>query len=70
MKGAPKRDVILRIPGNAAIAGTLTDPRIVVPREVKSVGNILKAIGNRITGHSGPVAGNADCNALAARALR
>ena len=70
MKGAPKRDVILRIPGNAAIAGTLTDPRIVVPREVKSVGNILKAIGNRITGHSGPVAGNADCNALSARALR
>ncbi len=70
MKGAPKRDVILRIPGNAAIAGTLTDPRIVVPREVKSVGNILKAIGNRITGHSGPVTGNADCNALAARALR
>ncbi len=70
MNGAPKQDVILRIPGNASIGGTLTDPRIVVPREVKSVGNILKAIGNRITGHSGPVAGNADCDALAARALR
>ncbi len=70
LRGAPKRDVILRIPGSATVAGTIRAPALSVPPQVKSVGNILKAIGNRITGNSGPVATDADCRGLAARALR
>ncbi len=70
LNGAPKRDVILHIPGTARVTGTIQSPALSVPPEVKSVGNILKAIGNRITGHSGPVAQDADCAGMAARALR
>jgi hypothetical protein len=36
---------------------------------VKSVGNIFKAIGRAISGDNGPRATDADCGALAARAL-
>ncbi|MFS0772683.1 AsmA family protein [Sphingomonas sp. 1P08PE] len=70
LTGAPKREVILRIPGTATVAGTIRSPDLVIPPQVKSVGNILKAIGRRIGGNSGPVATDANCTALAARALR
>ncbi len=70
LRGSPKREVLLRIPGSVSVAGTLQQPRLVVPDEVKSVGNIFKAIGNKIAGKSGPVATDADCAGLAARALR
>lgn len=69
MRGAPKRQAILRIPGSVTVTGTLQQPSLTVPPQVKSVGNILRAIGNRITGHSGPVATDANCTSLAARAL-
>ncbi|OYY91331.1 MAG: hypothetical protein B7Y45_03385 [Sphingomonas sp. 28-66-16] len=68
--GAPKRDSALRLPGSITITGTVRDPQVVVPHEVKSVGNILKGIGRAITGKQGPVAKDADCGALAASALR
>ncbi|WP_233150989.1 AsmA family protein [Sphingomonas mollis] len=70
LRGAPKQSVLLRIPGSATVGGTLQNPALSVPPQVKSVGNIFKAIGNRITGHSGPVATDADCRSLTARALR
>ena len=70
LHGAPKRRAMLRIPGSASLTGTLQQPSLTVPPSVKSVGNILRAIGNRITGHSGPVAMDANCTELAARALR
>ena len=70
LTGAPKRGSVLRLPGAAYLTGTLEAPNLVVPREVKSVGNVLKAIGRAITGRQGPVAEDADCAGLAARALK
>lgn len=70
LTGAPKQGAVLRLPGEAYLRGTISSPAIVVPPEVKSVGNIFKAIGRAIKGTQGPIAGNADCAALAARALR
>ena len=70
LTGAPKRGSVLRLPGAAYLTGTLEAPNLVVPRKVKSVGNVLKAIGRAITGRQGPVAEDADCAGLAARALK
>lgn len=70
LTGAPKHGSILRLPGSATMTGTIRNPRVVIPPEVKSVGNIFKAIGRAITGRQGPVATDANCAALAAAALR
>lgn len=70
LNGAPKGRSLLRLPGSAYMTGTLSDPVLTVPPEVKSAGNIFKAIGRAITGHQGPTATDADCAGLAARALR
>lgn len=70
LNGAPKGKSLLRLPGSAFMTGTLSDPVLTVPPEVKSAGNIFKAIGRAITGRQGPVARDADCAGLAARALR
>lgn len=70
LRGAPKHGAVLRLPGSATMAGTISKPDIVVPPEVKSVKNILKAIGRAITGHQGPMAVDADCPALARDVLR
>ncbi|WP_308815033.1 AsmA family protein [Sphingomonas sp. GV3] len=70
LTGAPKQRSLLRLPGSASLSGTLSAPQLVVPRETKSVGNIFKAIGRAITGHQGPLASDADCDALARQALR
>ncbi len=70
LSGAPKGRSLLRLPGAAFMTGTLSDPVLTVPAEVKSAGNIFKAIGRAITGRQGPTATDADCAGLAARALR
>ena len=70
LTGAPKRNSVLRLPGSATMAGTIREPDIIVPKKVKSVGNIFKAIGRAITGKQGPTATDADCGALAAGVLR
>lgn len=70
LHGAPKGSALLRIPGQAYLRGTIQSPQLSVPPEVRSAGNILKAIGRKITGHSGPTATDADCAGLSARALR
>ena len=69
LTGAPKSDGLLRLPGAAFLTGTLSAPEIVVPAQVKSVGNVLKALGRAITGKQEPRAGDADCAALSARVL-
>lgn len=70
LTGAPKHDAVLRLPGSASMRGTISQPDVVVPPEVKSVGNIFKALGRAITGRQGPVAQDADCGGLARQVLR
>lgn len=69
LTGAPKRGSPLRVPGSVIARGTLRAPELVVPEQVKSIGNILKGIGRAITGHQGPTATDADCTALTRRAI-
>ena len=70
LTGAPKQHALLQLPGSAAMTGTIQQPQVTIPPEVKSVGNIFKAIGRAITGKQGPTASDADCSGLAARVLR
>lgn len=70
LAGAPKRDSVLRLPGSVTVTGSIRAPEIVVPKEVKSAGNILKAIGRAISGKQEAVAADANCAALSARVLR
>jgi uncharacterized protein involved in outer membrane biogenesis len=69
LTGAPKQKSVLRLPGSVIVAGTIRDPDVSIPPKVKSVGNVLKAIGRSITGKQGPKASDADCATLSARAL-
>ncbi|MES3096969.1 AsmA family protein [Sphingomonas aerolata] len=70
LTGTPKQHALLRLPGSAYMTGTIERPAVTIPPEVKSVGNIFKAIGRAITGKQGPTARDADCSGLAARVLR
>lgn len=70
MVGHPKDRVVLRLPGSLHIGGTIKQPDVVIPPEVKSVGNIFKAIGRAIRGDQGPLASDADCGALARKVLQ
>ncbi|WP_241127572.1 AsmA family protein [Novosphingobium terrae] len=70
LKGAPKGKALLRLPGAIPIAGTIKQPDIKVPPHAKSLGGILGMVGAAITGKQGPRAQDADCDALAAQALR
>ncbi len=70
LSGTPKQHALLRVPGSAYMTGTIERPAVTIPPEVKSVGNIFKAIGRAITGKQGPTARDADCSGLAARVLR
>jgi AsmA family protein len=69
LTGAPKSGSVLRLPGSVSALGTLRDPSVVIPRDVRSVGNVLKAVGRALTGRQGPEATDADCAALRGRAL-
>ncbi|RXZ29857.1 AsmA family protein [Sphingomonas desiccabilis] len=70
LTGAPKQKSLLRLPGEAHLTGSLSAPRLAIPYETKSVGNILKAVGRTITGRQGALATDADCAALSTQALR
>jgi hypothetical protein len=70
LKGAPKGKALLRLPGEVPIGGTIKRPDIRVPPHAKSLGGILGMVGDAITGHQGPRAHDADCDGLAAQALR
>jgi uncharacterized protein involved in outer membrane biogenesis len=69
LTGAPKQKSVLRLPAAIIVGGTIKDPQVDLQKGSKSVGNILKAIGQSITGNQPPRATDADCNALAAQAL-
>jgi hypothetical protein len=69
MTGRPKERIVLRLPGSLHIGGTIKKPEPVIPPEVKSVGNIFKAIGRAIRGDQGPLATDADCAGLARHVL-
>ena len=67
--GSPKGNVIIKLPGAIIVSGSIREPHVGATPGVKSVGNIFKAIGRAISGDNGPRARDADCGALAARAL-
>jgi uncharacterized protein involved in outer membrane biogenesis len=69
LTGAPKGSKALRLPGSVQLHGRLREPEIVVPKETKSVGNVLKAISRAVKGTSGPAATDADCAALSRKAI-
>lgn len=64
LTGSPKAKVSLRLPGSVLIRGTIREPQVMMPKNVRSPGNVLKAIGRAITGDDGPRATDADCSAL------
>jgi uncharacterized protein involved in outer membrane biogenesis len=69
LSGAPKESSLLRLPASIVLGGSVKRPDVHLPAGAKSIGNIFKAIGRTITGDQGPTARDADCDALAARAL-
>lgn len=69
MTGAPKRGSLLRLPGAVTVKGTIKVPAITVPKSRRSVGGILKMLGQAITGKQAPLADDADCGHLSAQAL-
>ncbi|WP_165912091.1 AsmA family protein [Novosphingobium sp. PhB165] len=69
LTGAPKSDSVLRLPGSIHAGGTIRNPSVVIPPEVKSVGNVIKALGRAISDKRMPEATDADCTALNARVL-
>ncbi len=68
--GQPKQKIVLRLPGAILVRGTIERPDISAQEGMKSAGNIMKAIGRAISGDQGPLAEDADCDALARRALQ
>lgn len=69
MRGTPKQGAGLRLVGPVLITGTLKEPDVALPGKGGVVGNLLKSIGHAIDGEKDPVATDADCAGLAARAL-
>ncbi|TPG41204.1 AsmA family protein [Sphingomonas koreensis] len=67
--GAPKEKSVLRLPGALIVSGTVRAPSVQAQKGTKSIGNIFKAIGRSISGNEPPKATDADCAALAAKAL-
>jgi len=67
--GAPKHNSLLRLDTPVRVTGTIKDPEIGLPPRVKTVGSVLKMVGKAITGKQAPLATDADCAALARRAL-
>ncbi|MEG3181632.1 AsmA family protein [Sphingomonas sp. LT1P40] len=70
MMGSPKKDSILRLSEPVPIGGTIKAPSPRVPGKEKGVGTVLKMLGEAIAGDRPPLASDADCAGLAARAMR
>lgn len=68
--GAPKQESVMRLEGAVPVRGTIKEPDIKLPKQAKSPGGILEMVGEAIVGDQDPIAGAADCDALAAEALR
>lgn len=69
MMGSPKKDSILRLTKPVPIRGTIKGPEPRIPGEKTNVGGVLKMIGDAIAGDRPPLATDADCQGLAARAM-
>ena len=69
LTGYPKDRIELRLPGSVHVGGTIKQPDVAIPPQVKSVGNIFKAIGRAIRGDQGPLAPNEDSDAMDRRVL-
>jgi uncharacterized protein involved in outer membrane biogenesis len=69
MRGTPKQDADLRLVGPILITGTIKTPEVALPSKGGIVGNLLKSIGRAMDGKEEPIATDADCSALSARAL-
>jgi AsmA family protein len=70
VRGRPKLRNAVALDEPIGIAGTLYQPQLLPPAVPKTVGTALKLIGNAIAGGDARRAPDADCAALAARALR
>ncbi|MES2494689.1 MAG: AsmA family protein [Pseudomonadota bacterium] len=69
MRGMPKQHADLRLIGPILITGTLKEPSVALPAKGGVVGNLLKSVGRALDDKDMPVAVDADCAGLAARAL-
>jgi len=70
LNGAPKKRSLLRFDKPLPIGGTIREPEAFPPKGTKTVGSVLKMLGKAITGDQAPLATDANCTALSARALR
>lgn len=70
LAGAPKKSSLLRVDGEVPVQGTIKQPDIQVPKSARSVGGVIKMIGDAIGGKKAPLATDADCDGLSRRALR
>jgi hypothetical protein len=52
--GAPKQASLLRLPGSVALSGSIRESQLVVPKNIKSVGNVLKVCSAPSPGNKGP----------------
>lgn len=69
LTGAPKRKSLLRLDRPLPIGGTMREPQAFPPKGTRSVGSVLGMLGKAIAGDQRPLATDANCGALAARAL-
>jgi uncharacterized protein involved in outer membrane biogenesis len=69
MRGIPKAKTALRLDGEIGVGGTIKSPDISLPGKGGAAGALLRSVGRLFGGDDGPVAGDADCDRLGARAL-
>ncbi len=71
MAGSPKKESLLRLTKPVPVSGTIKAPVMRLPDGAKpNVGGVLKLLGDAIAGGRPPLATDADCSGLAAKALR
>ncbi len=71
MTGSPKKESLLRLTKPVPVSGTIKAPVMRLPDGAKpNVGGVLKLLGDAIAGDRPPLATDADCDGLAAQALR
>ncbi|KQM96747.1 AsmA family protein [Sphingomonas sp. Leaf25] len=70
LTGAPKQATLLRLDRPVMVTGRLQSPQVAIPPGTKSVGGVLRMLGKAIGGRQDPLASDANCGALIARAMR
>lgn len=69
LTGAPKQASVLLLSGPIRVTGELFAPNVAAPQATSRAG-IIKSIAHAVSGGAQPLAADADCAGLAARALR